>query len=162
MFVLFETNGYGLTPANLEAYESAGVDSFWLDIKAYDADVHKRLCGVSNARILELPAEILDRGFMLEVLSLYIPGWVEGDQLVKIAELLVEADPEIPFTLLAFFPEYKLIDNRPPTTMEMVRTYLALKDAGLKRIKIGNCGVFAHTRKDWNLLLATVGPTGIG
>lgn len=45
--------------------------------KAYDDKVHRKLTGVSNKRILELPAEIVDMGFVLEVPTLYIPGWVE-------------------------------------------------------------------------------------
>jgi len=48
LWVLLETNGYGLTPRNLDLYREAGVDAFWLDIKAYDPEVHKRLTGVEN------------------------------------------------------------------------------------------------------------------
>lgn len=156
LWVLFETNGYALTPANLEQLRTAKVDSFWLDIKAYDSKVHKRLCGVDNTRILKLPSEIIDLGFELEILSLYIPGWVEQDQLVKIAKLIYEVDPKIPFTLLAFFPAYKLSTARAPTTVEMVNTYLAVKNIGLKRVRLGNLGVFARTPQDWSLLEAVV------
>lgn len=162
MWVLLETNGYGLTPRNLEILASAGLDSFWLDIKAHDPDVYRRLCGTTNEWILSAPERILDMGFVLEVLSLYIPNWVETDQIVKIAELLREVNDEIPFTLLAFFPEHKLSDNRPPTTMEMLRTYLAVKDVGLKNVKLGNCHVFAKTKEEWDLLLAVAGIEGIG
>lgn len=157
LHVLFETNGYGLTPKNLEILKNAGVDSFWLDIKAYDNKVHKKLCGTDNNRILELPDEILKHGFQLEVLSLFIPGWVEKDQLCKIAELLVAVNPTIPFTLLAFFPEYKLVECRPPTVNEIAWTYLAIKDIGLKNIRIGNIGVFARTQKDLKLLCSITG-----
>ena len=34
MWVLIESNGYGLTPQNLDKLKNSGVDSFWLDIKA--------------------------------------------------------------------------------------------------------------------------------
>lgn len=162
MWVLLETNGYGLTPQNLDTLASAGLDSFWLDIKAYDEGVYRKLCGTTNSTVLEAPARILDRGFVLEVLSLYIPGWVELNQLVKIAELLRGIDPKIPFTLLAFFPEYKLKDNRPPKLSEMIRAYLAVKDVGLKNVKLGNCHVFAKSEEDWSLLLAAVGAEAIG
>jgi pyruvate-formate lyase-activating enzyme len=150
--VLFETNGYGLTPGNLKSLRDSGVDSFWLDIKAFDLQVHKRLCGTSNERILELPAEMISLGFQLEVLSLFIPGWVEENQLVSIARLLAGIDPLIPFTLLAFFPEYLLQDVRPPTVTEMISTYHAVRDAGISNIRIGNIGVFARTDQDLELL----------
>lgn len=45
LWVLFETNGYGLTPGNLDALREAGIDSFWFDIKAHDGGVHRRFTG---------------------------------------------------------------------------------------------------------------------
>jgi pyruvate formate lyase activating enzyme len=107
LWVLIETNGYGLTPMNLDILQESGVDAFWLDIKAYDEKIHQWLTGCSNQWILQLPHEILKRGFVLEVLSLYIPELVEADQLEKIAGLLASVDAGIPFTILAFFPEYR-------------------------------------------------------
>ena len=143
LYVLIETNGYGLTSENLDILKKAGVDSFWLDIKAFDDTVHRRLTGVSNKRILELPQEITDMKFVLEVLSLYIPEWVETDQISKISELLVNVDPEIPFTLLAYFPAYKMT-VRAPTLNEMIDAYDAAKKAGLLNVKMGNLGVVSR------------------
>jgi pyruvate formate lyase activating enzyme len=45
VWLLLETNGYGLTPRTLALFQQAGIDSFWLDIKAYDETVHRRLTG---------------------------------------------------------------------------------------------------------------------
>jgi len=152
LWVLFETNGYGLTPKNLDLFKESGIDSFWLDIKAYDDDVHRRLTGASNKWILRLPEEIVSRGFVLEVSSLYIPGWVETDQIKRIAELLAQVDSTTPFTIIAFFPEYELIDVPPPSLQQMVEAYYAAKDVGLKNVKLGNIGVFARTRGDYERL----------
>ncbi|MEM4712884.1 MAG: radical SAM protein [Archaeoglobaceae archaeon] len=152
LWVLFETNGYGLTPETLDLFKDSGIDTFWLDIKAYDEKVHRKLTGVSNKRILELPAEIVERDFVLEVLSLYIPGWVESDQIGKIAELLAQVDPNLPFTILAFFPEHKLIDVPSPSFKQMLSAYYAAKDAGLRKIKLGNIGIFAKREEDYEIL----------
>lgn len=162
MWVLLETNGYGLTPKNLDLMASAGLDSFWLDIKAYEDETYRKLCGTTNKWILQAPEWIVDRGFVLEVLSLLIPGWVEMDQISKIAQHLSCIDQQIPFTLLAFFPEYKLRQTRAPTLDEMLRAYIAVKDAGLRNVKVGNCHIFARTEEDWELLTATVGKNSIG
>ncbi|MEM2282709.1 MAG: radical SAM protein [Candidatus Hadarchaeales archaeon] len=162
LWVLIETNGFGLTPKNLETLWSAGVDSFWLDIKAYDPRRYRELCGTSNQTVLEAPARILDRGFVLEVLSLFIPGIVETPELVRIAELLRDVDERIPFTILAFFPEYKLMHVRPPKLLEMIQAFLAVKEVGLKNVKLGNCHVFAKTGEDWKLLIAALGTEAIG
>jgi pyruvate formate lyase activating enzyme len=162
MWVLIESNGYGLTPQNLDRLRDSGVDSFWLDMKANDVDVYKRLCGTTNEWILKAPAEIIKRGFVLEVLTLFIPGWVEDDQIEKTAHLIAEIDEGIPVTILAFFPEYKMQDAKPPALDDMVRVFTSVKEIGLKNVKLGNCGVFAKSSKDWEYLLQEVGKESIG
>ncbi|MBU7022828.1 MAG: radical SAM protein [Theionarchaea archaeon] len=146
LYVLIETNGYGLTPENLEILKKGGVDSFWLDIKAFKDTVHKTLTGVSNKHILELPWEIAHKGFVLEVSTLYIPSWVEADQIERIAQLLVEVDPKIPFTILAYFPSYKMTE-RPPTYNEMICAYEIARNTGLKNVRMGNLSVVSESSK---------------
>jgi len=162
MWVLLETNGFGLTKNNLDKFQSAGLDSYWLDIKAYDPKIYKRLCGTSNETVLAAPAEIVDRGFELEVLSLYIPNWVEVGELEKIAKLVSEVDKNIPFTILAFFPIYKMKNERSPTLMEMLKAYSAVKGTGLKTVKLGNIGQFVKSHEDLSILLSVIGKEGIG
>lgn len=156
LWVLIETNGHGLTPLNLDYLQACGVDAFWLDIKAFDDEKHRWLTGCSNKNILKLPAEILKRNFVLEVLSLYIPGLVETDDLGKIARSLAEVDRTIPFTILAFFPEYRMQDFNSPTVEDMVAAYDQAKNAGLQYVRLGNLGVFARTAKDQQYLLERV------
>jgi pyruvate formate lyase activating enzyme len=157
LWVLIETNGYGLTPQNLDALKEAGVDSFWLDIKAYDETDHKWLTGCFNRNLLRLPEEILKRGFVLEVLSLYIPRLVETPQLKKVAQHLFNLDPDIPFTVLAFIPEYQMKKYKSPKVSEMIEAYSAIKAVGLRNVKLGNTGVFASTKEDHHLLKERVG-----
>ncbi|MBW1982534.1 MAG: radical SAM protein, partial [Deltaproteobacteria bacterium] len=156
LWVLIETNGYGLTPENLDYLRDSGVDGFWLDIKAYDVDRHRWLTGCTVERILQLPEEIVKRDFVLEVLSLYIPGVVETGDLVEIARILQAVDRAIPFTILAFFPEYRMKDFRSPSVEEMVDAYEAVRGAGLILVRLGNVGVFASTEKEREYLAARV------
>lgn len=148
LWVMFETNGYGLTPQHLDALRDAGLDSIWLDIKALDEEVHRYLTGCSNKWILQLPGEILERGFVLEVSTVYIPGLVEEDQVRGIAELLAQVDRDIPYAIIAFIPEHQLRHLRPPTLEEMLKAYYAARDAGLRRVKLGNPGLFARTMEE--------------
>lgn len=157
LWVLIETNGYGLTPQNLDALKEAGVDSFWLDIKAYNETDHKWLTGCFNRNLLKLPAEIIRRGFVLEVLSLYIPNLVETSQLKKIAQHLFDVDPEIPFTILAFSPEYQMKRYKSPKVSEMIEAYNAVRATGLRNVRLGNTGIFASTKEDHHLLKEKVG-----
>jgi pyruvate formate lyase activating enzyme len=157
LWVLIETNGYGLIPRHLDLMQEAGVDAFWLDIKAYHEEVHQWLTGCSNQWILQLPAEMKKRNFTIEVLSLYIPQVVETDQLVQIAKLLSQTDKEIPFTILAFFPEYQMKEYRSPNLSEMIWAYQEVKKVGLKNVRLGNTGIFAKSEKEIEILLEKVG-----
>ena len=103
-----------------------------------------------------LPHEMRERGFTLEVLSLLIPGWVEADQIELIAGILNEVDPELPFTILAFFPEYQLKDASPPTVSQMLEAYEKARDAGLVNVRLGNIGVFVRTQEDLEALTRAV------
>jgi len=162
MWVLIETNGYGLTPENLDRLRDSGIDSFWLDIKAYNEDVYQKLCGTTNEWILRAPYEILKRDFILEVLTLFIPGWVEDEQILKISKLLYALNPNIPFTILAFFPAYKMKNIKSPTLSDMIRVYKKIKEIGLKNVKLGNYGVFVKTNEDLEFLIKEIGIKGIG
>ena len=159
LWVLLETNGYGLTPRNLDYLQDSGVDAFWLDIKAFNPDKHSWLTGCSNEHILKLPEILRERHFVLEVLSLFIPGVVEADDLEKIGQLLYAADSSIPFTILAFFPEYRMKDHRPPAVKEMVAAYKQVKSTGLKHIRLGNIGVFARSEADRAYLMENMDPS---
>ena len=102
---------------------------------------------------------MLERDFVLEVLSLYIPGVVETDDLENIARLLAGVDLHIPFTILAFFPEYKMKSHRPPNVRQMVDAYQKASAAGLKNIRLGNLGVFVKSEADQRYLLENVDPS---
>lgn len=98
----------------------------------------------------------IERGFVLEVLSLYIPGWVETDQIRMIAKLLREVDSTIPFTILAFFPQYKLKEVPSPNLSQMIDAYFVTKNIGLRNVRLGNVGVFAKTKADYKVIKAVI------
>jgi len=86
------------------------------------------------------------------VLSLFIPGWMEADQIEEIARILMEVEPQIPYTILAFFPEYQLMDVPSPNLEQMLEAYAKVKDVGLKNVRLGNIGMFVRTEEDLELL----------
>ena len=47
-------------------------------------------------------------------------------------------------------------DFTSPTVEEIVDDYQGVKSVGLKNIRIGNVGVFAHTEKDQKYLISHV------
>ena len=66
-------------------------------------------------------------------------------------------DREIPFTILAFFPEYQMKEYRSPKLEEMVEAFQTVKAAGLKNVRLGNTGLFAHTEDQIQTLRQKVG-----
>ena len=74
------------------------------------------------------------------------------EKKIQLAELIAQVDLNIPFTILAFFPEYRLTNVSSPNFKQMVEAYKAAKDTGLKNIKLGNIGIFARKEKDYEIL----------
>jgi pyruvate-formate lyase-activating enzyme len=158
MWIHIETNGYGLTPKNLELLYEAGLDSIWLDLKAFREDIYRYLCGTTNKWILDLPALIHDMDIVLEIVILYIPTIVEVEEIELMGTLVAGVDRDIPVTLLAFFPEHMLSMLRSPTVEEMLKAYRVLKErCRLNKVKIGNIGVFTESEDDIDKLVAEVG-----
>jgi pyruvate formate lyase activating enzyme len=94
------------------------------------------------------------------VLSLYIPRWVETDQIGKVAALLAGVDPRMPFTILAFFPEYRMRDMPSPNLTQMLEAYEAARAVGLVNIRLGNVGKFVKSDADYEALVKAVGRKG--
>ncbi len=141
LWVLLETNGFGLVRENVEELVSAGLDAVWLDVKAWREDVHRELTGATNRYTLEAIELLVEHDVILEVCTLFIPGYVETDQILMIAKHVADVDRNIPFTILAYFPEYKL-SMRPPRRSELeTAERVAREVAGLRNVKIGNEGV---------------------
>ena len=161
MWIHIETNGYGLTPKNLDALRAAGLDSIWLDLKAYYEDTYMNLCGTTNEWVLKVPELTKDLGLVLEIVILYIPGMVEHDQMEKFAELIKGVDPDIPVTLLAFFPQHLMLNYRSPTFEEMVHAYKIFKRYGIRNVKIGNVGVFCKNKECTDRLIDLVGRSAV-
>ena len=163
LWIHIETNGYGLTPKNLDTYYSAGLDSIWLDLKAYREETYRRLCGTTNRWILDLPSMIIDMGIVLEIVILYIPGMVEIDEMIGYGRLLSSIDRDIPITLLAFFPEYLMKGYRSPTYDEMIEAYKILTyEFKLNKVRLGNIGVFCKDHDMIDKLIGEVGRYHVG
>jgi pyruvate formate lyase activating enzyme len=92
----------------------------------------------------------------LESRSHLILGWVEAAQTEMIAGILNEVDPEIPVTILAFFPKFQLKDVPPPMVTQMLEAYERVRDVGLTNVGLGNVGVFVRTQEDLEALTRAI------
>ncbi|MCX8126274.1 MAG: radical SAM protein, partial [Dehalococcoidia bacterium] len=130
--ICWETNG-SMHPALLQqavelSLSSGGCIKF--DLKAWDENIHFALCGQSNRRTLDnfrLAAQHARRRTwppLLVASTLLVPGYVEAGEVAKIAAFIASIDPEIPYTLLAFHPQF-VMDDLPPTSRRHAAECLA-------------------------------------
>jgi pyruvate formate lyase activating enzyme len=116
--ICWETNGY-MNPklgedAARYALESGGNIKF--DLKAWNEGLNAALCGVSNEPSLDnfrIVGKLSEKRHELPLLSastLLVPGYVDAEEVAGIARFMSEIDPEIPYTLLAFYPCYTMND----------------------------------------------------
>ena len=75
---------------------------------------------------------------VLAATTLLIPGYVNSDEVKKIAEFIADLDTTIPYSLLVFFPALFLSDLPVTSKKQVEECYQVAKDAGLTRVHIGN------------------------
>lgn len=122
--------------------ESGGCIKF--DLKAWDEGIHYALCGVSNKKTLEnfeVLSEMVSRRPeppMLIASTLLVPGYVDETEVAGIAGFLAALNPEIPYSLLAFYPHFYLQDLPTTSRTHALRCREVAEQAGLKRVNLGN------------------------
>jgi pyruvate formate lyase activating enzyme len=145
LHICWETNGSmhpGLLRKAVEqSLRSGGCVKF--DLKAYDERLHIALCGVSNKITLSNFSWVASRYGrreppLLIASTLLVPGYVEADEVERIARFIASCDQEIPYSLLAFYPCH-LMQDMPVTSKRQAGECLqAAREAGLKRVRLGN------------------------
>ncbi len=144
--ICWETNG-SMHPALLRQIAEISLNSggcIKFDLKAWNEGLHIALCGVSNKRIVEnfrlLSGHISKRHSppFLIASTLLIPGYIDEEEVSNIARFIASLDPDIPYSLLAFHPQF-MMDDLPTTSKRHAQECLeAAKAQGLKRIRVGN------------------------
>jgi pyruvate formate lyase activating enzyme len=144
--VCWETNG-SMHRALLEemielSLHSGGCIKF--DIKAWNESLHRALCGVSNRRTKE-NFELASRWFekrplppLLVASTLLIPGYIDEEEVRRIARWISSLHPDIPYALLAFAPQF-LFKDLPTTPRKLAFRCKEVAEAeGLRNVRIGN------------------------
>lgn len=144
--VCWETNGSmhsGLLRRAMDlSLSSGGCVKF--DLKAFDPSLHLALCGVDNARTLEnfayAASRISERHEPPPLIAstLLIPGYVEAEEVSRLARFIAGLDASIPYSLLAFYPRHAMRDLPVTSRRQAEECRDAALRAGLKRVHIGN------------------------
>lgn len=150
--ICWETNGamsssYLKRMADL-SLKSGGCIKF--DLKAWSESLHFALCGVSNRRVLENFAILANWGKQrpdppfLIASTLLVPGYVDEDEVSSIAHFIASLNPNIPYSLLAFYPQFYM-HNLPTTSRSHAeRCKKVAEKEGLRRVRIGNLNLLSN------------------
>ncbi|MEM2869616.1 MAG: radical SAM protein [Thermoplasmata archaeon] len=143
--ICWETNG-SMSPALLKkaaelSLRTGGTIKF--DLKAWDENLHIALCGVSNRRTLENFRTVASMAVerpeppLLTASTLLVPGYIGVEEVDALARFIASLDPSIPYSLLAFHPDFEMSDL-PTTSRDEAMGCLEAAKSHLKRVRVGN------------------------
>jgi pyruvate formate lyase activating enzyme len=140
--ICWEWNGTGnldfVRKAAEYSYTTDGTIKF--DVKSFDSNLHMALTGRLNKRTLDnfqRIAQEYKKEDLLTATTLLIPGYIDGLEVEKIAKFISNLDIDIPYSLLIFHPDFKMIDMPITPKKQVEECYQAAKKY-LNRVNIGN------------------------
>lgn len=112
------------------------VDAFNIDLKGYNNEFYKGVCGGVLEPVLETIDFLYDRSH-LELTFLLIPGLNDNPvEMEGMFQKIGSISREIPLHISRYFPNYKMA--LPPTSYEAVLNAQALAKKHLNHVYIGN------------------------
>ena len=114
------------------------------DLKAHDENLQRTLTGASNSRTLEnfarAAARFDERPTPPPVVAstLLVPGYVDAEEVSRIARFVAGLDRRIPYVLLGFAPHFFFPDLPRTSVRHAEEAEAAARAAGLGTIRIGN------------------------
>jgi pyruvate formate lyase activating enzyme len=144
--ICWETNGAmqsgWLEPLAQSSLGNGGIIKF--DLKAFSPEMHLALTGVDNSQTLKnfaaLAPWIKERPEvpLLTASTLLVPGYVDLEEIHGTARFIAAVNPDIPYSLLAFYPQFYLNDL-PITSRDFAfKARQVALEAGVKRVNLGN------------------------
>jgi len=135
---VFVSNGYG----SAEAYDfiDGYLDAINIDLKSFQPEFYQKICHANIKPVLANIKRLHDAGVWVEVTTLVVPGQNDSvGELKAIAQFLAKIDPDIPWHISRFFPQYKMEDSLPTPLETLELAYKIGKTAGLNYVYVGNC-----------------------
>jgi pyruvate formate lyase activating enzyme len=114
------------------------------DLKAWDEGLHRALTGVSNGPTLENFARAARRAHerpdppLVVASTLLVPGYVDAEEVSRLAAFIATLDPDIPYTLLAFAPHFAMGDLPRTSHRHAEEALAAARAAGLHSVRLAN------------------------
>lgn len=132
----YVSNGNG-TPEVLD-YLQPYVSLYKVDLKSFRDRPYRDLGGTLE-RVLWTIRALHERGFWVEVVTLVVPGFNDGnEELRDMARFLVSVSPDIPWHVTAFHQDYKMTDPKATGGAALRRAAEIGKAEGLHFVYAGN------------------------
>jgi AmmeMemoRadiSam system radical SAM enzyme/AmmeMemoRadiSam system protein B/AmmeMemoRadiSam system protein A len=132
----FVSNG-NATPEVLD-FLKPWIVSYKIDLKTFNDHNYRKLGGTLE-NITSTVRMVHERGLWLEVVTLVIPGFNDGeDELRQIADFLASISPDIPWHVTAFHKDYHMTDPEATSPESLVRACEIGTAAGLRFVYAGN------------------------
>lgn len=116
------------------------LDAVKIDLKGFDPDFYRKVCGAELAPVLRTLKEIAARGVHLEIVNLVAPTLNDSEaMLTRLVEWVAgELGPDVPIHFTRFHPDYRM-RNLPPTPVATLeRAYDLAKSKGIRHPYVGN------------------------
>jgi pyruvate formate lyase activating enzyme len=128
--------------------ESGGCIKF--DLKAHDEALHTALTGESNRRTLENFARAVrcceqrpDPPLVIAS-TLLVPGYVDAEEVGRIARFIAGLNRDIPYALLGFAPQFYMPDLPRTSARHAAEAEAAARAEGLTNVRVGNRHLLSH------------------
>ncbi len=137
LFNVFVSSGYETKTA--WAHLARFLDAVNIDLKAFTDKFYRQYTKATLKPVLESIKEAKKRGIWVEVTTLIIPGLNDSeDEIREAARFLKSVDPEMPWHLTAFHPDYKMLDRPRTRAEELIKLRKVALEEGLSYVYVGN------------------------
>jgi len=134
---IFVTNGF----MSLHALDVIRpfLDACNVDLKSFSDEFYKKICKGRLQPVLDSIAYMHKIGIWVEVTTLVVPGVNDSDkELSGIADFIASVDPNIPWHISRFHPDFKFTDTDPTPIETLEKAASIGQKAGLHFIYLGN------------------------
>jgi len=133
----FVTNGF-MTAEALETIQPY-LDAANVDLKAFRNETYKKVCRARLEPVLDSIRLMRKLGIWVEITTLVVPGMNDGEEELRdIARFIAGVDPDIPWHISRFHPDYKYTDAKPTPIETMRKAFTIGRKEGLRYVYIGN------------------------
>ena len=144
--ICWETNGAVREPylSQMADLSLASGGCIKIDLKAWHEGLHYALCGITNRHTLDNFKKLAERfderpdpPFLIAS-TLLVPGYIDETEVAALAGFIADLNPDIPYSLLAFYPHFYTHDLPRTSRTHALRCRDAARDSGLHKVHIGN------------------------